>query len=425
MSKASKAKRRRERAARFAAGTQPASGASALPPMPCLSEEEFAREVSALADDLNRVVFPALHVALMADPRRRATMNPAFPYPRQVRVGLLPTHLVVEYVGPEDPRDHQFAVQGAFLPEGTILDFLGIDISHLHCRKFAMPTNVDNIQFFLGDAMRLLGDYMFDIVENPNDLMLNGIFDFAVAKEPTFVSNTTFLWSDADGALRVRRIDFMELMPVHREGWPYHTEESLVHFAQFLASYRVPPYRPALHSVLNEFIQLVAGADTTEPQITTYLAAHPQILQLAFGANELNPQTLLEWQYPTDKPNLQPDFMPVKMDGYADILEFKLPRLKSAPLVGTATRRHPSFEIDSALAQIDEYNEWCSQEVNRRWLERTKGIKVLNPDQRMVIGHRDEFSAEDRQRMRARRDAVIFTYDEFIEMARMQLYRVR
>jgi Domain of unknown function (DUF4263) len=384
--------------------------------------------LARLAERLNAHVFPRIGQALQAEPSLGERLNPAFPFPKKVRVGLLDTHLIVEYVGPEDPRSETFETEGARLRKGSVFDFLGIDIEHLDCVRVPFTQPLANMQIFLGDAMALLGDYLYDILANPNDVMLNGVPDFTAATSPIFVSNVTFLWSDPNGALRVKRIDFMELMPVQKKGkkrgWPYHTQDSLEHFAEFIINYGVPTYRPHLHAVLNEFIQLVATREVNEPQVTGYLASHPEILQLAFGASNLNPQTELVWQYATDKSNLQPDFMPTRMDGYADILEFKLPRLGARPTVGEATRWHPSFEIDAALAQIDEYEEWCQQEVNRRWLQSTKGIKVLNPHTWLVIGHRDQFSAKDRQKLRGRRNATILTYDEFIEMARMQLYRV-
>jgi len=286
--------------------------------------------------------------------------------------------------------------------------------------------NIENLQVFLGEAISLLGDYMYDVVTNPNDLVLNGFPDFTAGTEPTYVSNATFCWSDPSGALQFRRVDFLELFPILEGGWPYHTEQSLERFAAFLIGLKVPRYEVALHQRLNEFIELVARVDVTEPKITRFLAEHSEILQLAFAAHSLHPETLLEWKTEANvKPNLKPDFLPVRMDGYADILEFKLPRLKGAPIVGTGNRTRPSAEVDSALAQIDEYAEWCTQQVHRCWLEQTKGIKILEPHTFLVMGHRCDFSPADRQKLRTRRNATVYTYDEFIEMARMQLYRVR
>lgn len=141
--------------------------------------------------------------------------------------------------------------------------------------------------------------------------------------------------------------------------------------------------------------------------------------------NELNPQCLLKWQFNSDKTDLQPDFLPVRMDGFSDILEFKLPHLKSKPMVGTPERKQSSFEIDSAIAQLDLSEEWCSQEVNLKWLEKEKKIKIIQPQRFLVIGHSVDFQKEDRARLRKTRNTTVFTYDEFIEMARFQVYRVK
>lgn len=396
-------------------------------------EAAFRRMVEEIGDELNELVFPALAEALQAVPRLRSRLSPAFPFPQKLRVGVTSTHLCVEFVGPEDPNDPSFDVEGVWAPDGTVLDFLGVDLSATRVpMPIPHPHPLENMRFFLGDSMTMLGDYMYDVVANPSDLMLNGFLDFtANRQEPTFVSNTAFLWSDADGAIRVRHVDFMELIPIveqedGRVGWGYRTRESMRDdMVPFLLHYEVPRYDVALHRTLNAFIELVHAADATEPRITKYLSEHPEILQLAFGCDALNPQTLLEWQYETDKDNLQPDFMPVKMDGFADILEFKLPWLGGKPVVGTPTRTKPSAEVDAALAQIDEYAEWCDDEVNRRWLEEDKGIRVYAPMTYLVIGHRKDLSAEDRQRFRKRRNAIIYTYDEFVEMTRMNLYRAR
>jgi hypothetical protein len=390
-----------------------------------VKKEDIENYYFKLAGDLNTYVFPKIDNALTSDPSIRTHLNPAFPFPMKIRAALLDTHLAVEYVGPEDNDDSHISIEGVWQPTLKLLDFLGIDLAHISAPRLPWSTNLENMQVFLGEAMNLLGDYLYDVVSNPQDLILNGIPEFGVSHDPTYVSNTTFLWSDAEGAIRIRRIDFLELFPIQKEGWAYHTKESLEHFADFLINYQVPTYSHELHAILNDFIQLIAQSGTDEPTITKYLEKHPEILQISFGTHELNPQTDLIWQYSTDIPDLKPDFMPVKMDGFADILEFKLPRLKSTPLVGSSARRHPSFEIDSALAQIDQYEDWVSQDINRQWLEATKSIKIMHPHIYLVIGHREEFNATERQKLRGRRNATIFTYDEFIEMARMQLYRLR
>jgi hypothetical protein len=389
-----------------------------------MTEDTFDIFVKEIVAGLNTYVFPKIYQALQEQHQIRAHLHPAFPFPRKIRVGIVDKYLAVEYIGPEEPSNDNMEVVGTYNPTMSIYEFLEIQENNIHSRKIQFPLPCDNMQVFNGEAMNMLSDYLYDIVDNPNNIITNGYPNLDCITQPTFISNVTFAWSDEKSSVKIRRIDFLELHPSTKDGWNYHTVDSLEHFADFLIQYPFPNYQPHLHGVLNDFIHLVSSIDADEPQITKYLSDHPEILQIAFGVNDLNPQTLLEWQYKTDIPALRPDFMPIRMDGFADILEFKLPRLKSAPIVGTPTREHYSNEIDTALAQIDEYSEWCAQEINRRWIEQTKGIKISNPHLLLIIGHTDDFCAEDRQRMRTRRNATIYTYNEFIDMARMQLYRI-
>lgn len=104
-----------------------------------------------------------------------------------------------------------------------------------------------------------------------------------------------------------------------------------------------------------------------------------------------------------------------------DILEFKLPNLKSKPIVGSSTKSQPSHEVDTAIAQINEYDKWCSQEVNQQWLFETKNIRVKHPRKYLVIGHSKDFEPEQRQELRETRNVVIITYDELIDMANTEL----
>jgi hypothetical protein len=391
-----------------------------------IEKHEFNRFITGIVNDLNNIVFREVNDAIEKKPELRNHINPAFPYPRELRIGLLRNCLAVEYIGPEILDSSIFKTSGIYLPNHNVFDFLGIEINHLPCISMPMSENIDNTAFFLGESISYLCDYFYDFTQMPSELIqLNGYIDFSEPVNPIYISNTTFFWTDSDGTLKIRHIDFLEIFPYTDEGVGYHDIKSLEYFASFIINYTVPTYKIELHRKLNEFIEFINLPDISEPDITKYLEKNPEILQISFGAHNLNPQTDLIWQYDTDKPNLKPDFLIEKMDGFCDILEFKLPKLKSKPIVGTEVRQHPSFEIDSAIAQINEYDYWFAQEVNRRWLEENKGIRVLNPIKHLVIGHSDEFNSEDRRKLRSTRGISVFTYDEFIELARFQIYRIR
>jgi len=383
--------------------------------------EQFAREV---ATHLNNGVFNTIYRTLRANPSLRQTLNPAFPFPKLLRIGVLEDCLAIEYQGPEVEDEEQLKAEGSWQPSYSVFDFLGIDLSHSASPSLPLTDNLFDFGCFCGDSITYLTEYFYDFRQRAPNLMINGFFDLNKPKVPRVISNTTYFWTDAQGTLKIRHIDFLELFPFGPGGnILYHDDKSFSVLADAVLQTRLPTYSVPLHRTLNTFIELISLPDTTEPQITGFLEYNPEVLQLAFGAHNVNPQVLLEWQYDAGKPNLQPDFLIQRMDGYCDILDFKLPRLKSAPIVGTVTRTHPSYEIDTAIAQLNEYELWCSQEVHQKWLKDTKGIEIHDPVKYLVIGHSSDFLAAERQRLRSTRNAVIFTYDEFIEMARYQLYR--
>ena len=57
-----------------------------------------------------------------------------------------------------------------------------------------------------------------------------------------------------------------------------------------------------------------------------------------FHGWSVNNLGLLKWQYQTQDKDLKLDFMPERMDGYCDIMEFKMPHLDGKCIVGTNER---------------------------------------------------------------------------------------
>ena len=392
-----------------------------------MTKEELEVFITQTSNNIKDYVFSPIHDYITNKPEIRSNLNPAFPYPYKLRIGILDNCLAIEYIGPNKDEESDFGCEGSFQPSWDVYDFLDIDIKHLSSRGIQIETDMDNMSFFLGKSMTYLADYFYDMTQMPYEFfMLNGFIDFSKPTRPFFISNTNFLWTDENDRLKIKHIDFMEIFPLGENGEVYyHDNNSLKKFADFIVNYKVPKYKIKLHSKLNEFIEFINLPDINEPQITTFLSQNPEILQLAFGVHQLNSEIDLEWQFETELSNLKPDFLPIRMDGYADIMEFKLPYLKNSPMVGKLERRHPSFEIDTAISQLDAYTYWCSQKANTDWLEKNKGIKVLYPRKFLIIGHSKDFNPEERAKLRNIRDTTVFTYDEFIEMARFQLYRIQ
>ncbi|MFZ2277442.1 MAG: Shedu anti-phage system protein SduA domain-containing protein [Prosthecobacter sp.] len=374
---------------------------------------------------LNEYVFGPIYQALKADPSHRRHLNPAFPFPRVLRIGILKGFVAIEYVGPEIEEQDTIKVEVMFAPKKSPFDFLGLDESFQESSISIPPFgHIFNTAVFEGESISRICDYFYDFHEMPVEAHVFGHFDFNAVTELLLVSNMTFFWTERSGSLRVRHVNYMELIPLKPGHLPFRVTDAGGKMARFILNLKVPFYDIELHGILNKFIELV-NQDVSELEITNYIEQHTEILGLVFGCHRIEPQVELKWQFQTERPNLQPDFMIEGMDGFFDIIDFKLPRLNSKPIVGSANREHPSFEVDSAIAQVTAYQSWCEQEVNRRWLEAEKKIKVKNPKTILIMGHKHQFSAESRQELQKSRNTRIVTFDEVIEMARYQLYRVR
>ena len=108
-------------------------------------DRDFVDRLLKKVSQLNDFTFRKIYDSLLNNPDIRSTLNPAFPFPRVVRFGLLREHLVVEYVGPEQQEDDFFEVKCAFYD--SFLSFLEVDILHLHYQTMPM-LNFPEIRIF-------------------------------------------------------------------------------------------------------------------------------------------------------------------------------------------------------------------------------------------------------------------------------------
>lgn len=391
------------------------------------SSDDFDPDMKLAAEQIlariNNEVLNPIYRVICKDPSRRPTLNPAFPFPRLLRIGFLRKGIAIEYVGPEKENEDRFLTQVFHQPNTSPLEFVGVDLGQSWEHALAFEDVLPNTNFYLGDSLKRLHEYHYDVSSASEAMAFGGYFDIEKSEEVTCYSNVSFCWTTDEGELKVRHIDFLEYHPGTTEGYQYFANDkgtgSLVNA---ILGNTVPQFDVKMHQTLNAFIEILHESRFGETDITSFLERNPGLLKLGLGAFDLNPQVLLEWQCPTDVTNLKPDFLPRRMGGFSDIVDFKLPRMKSRPMVGKDTRRQPSFEVDEAIAQLALYDEYCAQAVNRRWLEETHGIKVLNPTRTVVIGNSKEFPIADRQRLRSQRNTIVHTYDELIELIRNQLY---
>ena len=249
-----------------------------------------------------------------------------------------------------------------------------------------------------------------------------------------------FFYSVDQERLRTRRIQWIDFFPIQVKSrretdtvieeriftrlWP-DLESVIEHDSTFPFPYPATFEHERL-ALLNRFRELLLAPDVTEPKITRWLAkpAHQFILKMALPAVSLLHQKVCDWQADSSRASLVPDFFALKTDGYADIVEFKLPTLKGASIVGSDNRESLSAEIHSYIAQTRTYKEYFQESANREFIEQKYGVKVKYPRRFLVMGRRWEVSSNVWRNVLADfPDLTILTYDDLIDSVVALLYQ--
>lgn len=175
---------------------------------------------------------------------------------------------------------------------------------------------------------------------------------------------------------------------------------------------------------VNRFIELFGNSINSETDITSFLEEKENafIISMAFTGVNVYGQVECEWQS-EDKANIRPDFFVKKSDGYADIIEFKLPAIKNKVVVGRENREQFSAEINSYIAQTRVYKQYFEDPNNRKWFEEKYKYKVRYPKRYLVIGRRYDFNSDLWKEIKEEfKDLEIITYDDLVDTVVTQFY---
>jgi hypothetical protein len=174
-----------------------------------------------------------------------------------------------------------------------------------------------------------------------------------------------------------------------------------------------------------QFIELINSQNIGETVITNFLAKNENkfILTMHFGAKDIYDELICEWQS-EERNNIKPDFFVLQTDGYANIVEFKLPIIKSKVIVGKNNRETFSSEINSYISQTRVYETYFDDPNNRKWFENKYGFKVHKPKRILIVGKRTDFKSEEWREIKADfRNIEILTFDDLIDGTVAQFYR--
>ena len=176
---------------------------------------------------------------------------------------------------------------------------------------------------------------------------------------------------------------------------------------------------------INRFIELFADSSNSETDITSFLAEKENkfILNMGFGGTKIHDQVICEWQS-ENKNNIKPDFFVTKANGYADIIEFKLPSFKGNSIVGRTNREQFSAEIQAYISQTRVYASYFDDPNNRKWFEERYGFKVYKPKRYLVVGRRKDFKNDEWVEIKADYNNLeIITYDDLVDTVIAQFYQ--
>lgn len=176
---------------------------------------------------------------------------------------------------------------------------------------------------------------------------------------------------------------------------------------------------------INRFIEMYGNSEYSEPEITSFLAQDENrfILNMGFMGTAIYEEVLCEWQS-EERDSIKPDFFVLRANGYADIIEFKLPYIKSKSIVGKNNREHFNSELNTYIAQTRVYAKYFDDPNNRKWFENKYGFKVYKPRRYLVIGRRNEFKSDEWIEIKSDYDNLeIITYDDLVDTVMSQFYQ--
>jgi hypothetical protein len=380
-----------------------------------------------------------LYKAVEASPELLASLPGFFLKPEKLIFYMGRTHIGIEYMGPERVLK---------LPESGILDAEVLDYSLKDCNLLE-----EIIGFDYGKAT-----FPFPLPPVTEDLVLptnagadelerlnwnwsaqNMFVGFntgcIIAPEGQFtrIINARFFDANEKDGLKTRHIKWLDLIPCRYDDSGNTLDKFTVWLVPFLklaeidrqATYPVPSdFRFRRLQQMNRLVEFIGDKNNDETAITRLLESEDLrfVLKMRFASKEVVPECLCEWQSSKRKP-IKPDFFVVGVDGFADIVEFKLPVLHGSAIVGTENRETFSAVINSYISQTRVYHEYFDDPNNREYVKMTYGFDVYKPKRHLIIGRRWHFDNQDWRGIAADfSDLSIHTYDDLVDGVVMQFY---
>lgn len=349
------------------------------------------------------------------------------------------THLAVEYFGKIETKTVleegtiQFVCHDFTDKENFFEEILGFKFDCTNKVKFPIPIFLENHIAPTNKGIDKLLELKWNFDAQPAIISFNsGNFYFEEGSFTRIVNS--FYFDEQNEFLKTRHIKWLDCYPIEFKDIDEEFEniefpvdifkQQLERDPRYIFP-KVNDFKYSKLQKLNRFIELIGDESKIETDITKYLALPENefILTMAFFATAISPEIVCEWQSET-KDSIKPDFFVTQPNGFSNILEFKLPNLKTKSVTGITNRKSFSAELNSYISQVRVYKKYFEDPNNKNWLKAKHNLKVESPKKMLVIGRRWDFeNTEWKEIIADYKDLEIFTYDDLIDGILAQLYK--
>lgn len=350
------------------------------------------------------------------------------------------THIAVEYMGSEvlqklnpegqlNVQSHDYSAKDYNLFEQII----GFKYDSTASVSMPLPPISVDLLFPTNRGWDKLSELGWNFAAQNSIMGFNAPSPEPVPGQFTRIVNGMFFDAD-DSGLKTRHIKWLDFFPIHFDGSDEEVDtisfslEKMRNIVEHDANFPYPlpdDYKFTQLPKINRFIEIWGNSTSTETEITSHLAKEENefILTMKFGAKEIHSELTCEWQS-EERDDIRPDFFVVQPNGYADIVEFKLPTINKNFVVGSENRETFSAWLNSYISQTRVYKTYFEDPNNRKWFETKFGFKVHNPRRWLVVGRRNDFDSDVwREIISDYKDIEILTFDDLIDGVVVQFYK--
>lgn len=362
--------------------------------------------------------------------------------PEEIVIYIGRTHIAIEYIGSEISEEvkkdslYKMRIHDCSVSECNIFEkIIGFEYDSNSSSMFSLPLPLFSEDLVLptNKGLDKLSELKWNFAAQSSIMGFNVPSPAPMKGQFTRIVNGIFFDADESG-LKTRHIKWLDFFPIHFDGSDEEFDrigfdlgqikDMVEHDAHY--SYPMPDeYKYIQLPKINRFIEVWGNSKSTEPDITSHLSKEENkfILTMKFGAKDVFSELTCEWQS-EDRNSIRPDFFVVQPNGYADIIEFKLPEIDKSFVVGSQNRESFSSWLNSYISQTRVYATYFDDPNNRSWFEKKYGFKVHKPKRWLVVGRRSDFASDVwREIMSDYRDLEIITFDDLIDGVVVQFYK--